>query len=90
MEVHPHDETVPSTRVESTAENEAFVGDFLPVSPASSNFVCACMYVHSKTIKVRLVYIIIYVGYHLYSFNIVVAVEQLIPLFPSYRTCNRT
>jgi len=49
IEVHPHDGTMPSTS-KSTAEDEAFVGDFLPVSSASSNFVCACMYLHSKRI----------------------------------------
>ena len=51
MKTNSHDETVPSTS-KSTAEDEALVGDFLPVAPASSNFVCACMYVHSERMKV--------------------------------------
>jgi hypothetical protein len=63
----------------STAEDETFVGDFLPVSPASSSFVCACMYVHSKIINLHVVYIIIYVWLSFIYFNIFVAVEQLIP-----------
>jgi hypothetical protein len=54
MEIHPHDETVPSTS-KSTAEYEAFVGDFPPVSPASSNFVCTSLYLHSKRITGMLI-----------------------------------
>lgn len=58
MEVDPHDETMPST-TKSTAEDEAFVGDFLHVSRASSNFVCACMYytVRESTRSVRYIYV---------------------------------
>ena len=51
MEANSHDETVPSTS-KSTAEDEAVCGDFLPVASPSSNFVCACVYVHSERINV--------------------------------------
>jgi len=55
MEANSHDETVPSTS-KNTAEDEALVGDFLPAAPASSNFVCAYMNVHSERIKVIMWY----------------------------------